>query len=407
MLIGIISCENDLKQNINSSETQSQTTTPVENFNDNLNDSQQKKSNNNINPDLENNQTFSTGLLLGMSRMEEASMNVDEDPSNIVSKYKTVWIAPNGDHLKYILKENIIVAPGADGFYEYKNVASSKKKEYQETDDGSYPNYYHIEINKMVSNKTGNKYLMPDIDLTNNALVYYNETNNLLFVGNTYSVIYTSRIYTSGAGGYQYVPSINVYNHGNIPKSWMEKGYDEAKDSGIRLKDVFDESSKQIIERQISQYKKEFDKTVHVESDNDREYISDDNLSLERREGRWRLKAPIMFSNWKDSHNFIKDFKEIDYNLPKSIVSHDELCMEWNDIKKIEPDLVDAVTSPNRKLLLVQTSNALKVYKILENGISKSEIEIPISVHDKIIMNQWCTGNYVTKWDKELSYILK
>ncbi len=161
------------------------------------------------------------------------------------------------------------------------------------------------------------------------------------------------------------------------------------------------------IDKQISQYKKEFDKTVKVESDNDKEYISEDNLALFRREGQWRLNVPIMFSNWKESHNFIKDFKEIDCVIPEEMVSHDSLCMDWNDIKKAEPDLVDAVSSPDKKILVVQTSNVLKVYRDIQNGLGNPDLEIPIGSRDRMILNQWATGKYVNKWDSELQNILK
>ncbi|MCX7709704.1 MAG: hypothetical protein N2484_07615 [Clostridia bacterium] len=71
-----------------------------------------------------------------------------------------------------------------------------------------------------------------------------------------------------------------------------------------------------------------------VESDQDREFVSEENLSLERRNGRWRLTVPIMFSNWKDSHNFIKTFKEIEGEVPPSLVSHDRLSLSWDELKK-------------------------------------------------------------------------
>ncbi len=166
------------------------------------------------------NVTNESGLLLGFSCSKEEEINHDEDPKSNLENYKTIWIAPTESSTKYLEKDGLIVAPGSDGFYEYRNVQSAKKKEYQ---SGEY-DFYDIELNKMISHKVGEKFLQPEIDLSQNYLVDYSESNNLLFVGNNSSIIYTQRIYTSGAGGYQYVPSIRVFKDGNIAKTWMEKG---------------------------------------------------------------------------------------------------------------------------------------------------------------------------------------
>lgn len=398
LLLCLCSCDNSVRQASSQTVNKSNNQINISNEEEQNLDKQRINGKNII--DTISNQEVRSGLLLGIAYYFDEKNDQDEDPQPTEFKYKTIWISPKGDDFNYLQKDGVIVAPGSDGFYEYKDVQVSKKKDYVATIDGSCPEFYNIEVNKMTSFKPRQKLVMPEIDLKDYAsLIYYNETNNLLFVGNKYSIIYTDRVYTTGAGGYQYCPSITLHKHGF--------GSDSNVDKEISLKGLFDSNSIVNIQSQINQYKKIYDKTVSNESENDKEYIYEDNLALERREGKWRLRVPIMFSNWKSSHNYIKDFKDIDCILPTSLVSHDSLCINWDKIKKIEPDLIDAVSSPDKKILVVQTSKALKVYIVRDNDISKPKIEINLGANDKIILNQWATGKYVMKWNEELSKILK
>lgn len=264
--------------------------------------------------------TSDEGLLLGLSCMEEKKPDNHNNPQPGLAKYKTIWIASQEGQLEYREKNGMIVAPGADGFYIYKNVPFNN----QSADKSKYI------INKITLYRSGQEPVRFEFEIDReNGLDYYSEANNLLFVGNNYALVQTNIIYTSGAGGYQYDPSIHLFRHGNIGKTWVEKGYSSRKDSGVPLNSLLDAENKNTLDIRINQYKLLFNRTVKVESKDDKEYISENDLSLKRRDGSWRLVVPLIFSNWKQSHVFIKEYEEIDCILPASLVSYNELCLRW------------------------------------------------------------------------------
>jgi len=344
-----------------------------------------------------NNDITQNGLLLGLSNISKDNGKGSEDPKGIPESYKTIWISPKGSSYSYLQKDGFIIAPGKDGFYKLERAYGKFEGKNSSSD---------IEVNKLITYKVGsNSDTKVKIDEeTTKGIMYSSEVFNADFIGNNYYIVSYLQIYTSGAGGYQYMPSKKVSTLGNNIKAWMEGTSDNNKSTS--LKDIFSSEDKNKINSQIESLKKLYNKTVNKESPNDREYVAEDDLTFLRKDGKWRLFVPIKFSNWKDSHNFFIDYKEIDCPLPNSLTSYDELCMPYDEIKRIIPDTKDAVSSPDKSVLVVQTSDKLLVYLNPLKGIDKTTTEIPINKDDKIVLNQWSTGSYVEKWDEELTKIL-
>lgn len=128
-------------------------------------------------------------------------------------------------------------------------------------------------------------------------------------------------------------------------------------------------------------------------------YFDEKDFGLMRRNGYW-----ILVGNVKYKLNGEK--KKEDYNIravtPNSIVNYDELSIPWSYIKTKVPDLVDAFTSPNGDILIVQTYNKIKGYHISNNIIMDKEIfNIEINTRESIIMNEWAIGLYTDLWEDE------
>ncbi len=213
------------------------------------------------------------------------------------------------------------------------------------------------------------------------------------------------RVYTSGAGGYQYHPSIRFCKLGYSLPATLE---DAAGESGlVPIKDILPPELRSTIDSQIQAYRDEFDRTVKKESDKDKQRISEADLTLRRAGGRWRLMVPLQFSNWKYSHNYFVSFHQIDCPLPESLVGHNELCIPLDEIRKRIPDATDAVSSPDNWMLVVQTPDSLKVYIDPLKSIEKPVFVIPISDREKIVLNQWSHGKALAKWDEDLTGLLE
>lgn len=338
-------------------------------------------------------ETINLGLLLGIASYDSPSQDEDYSPLPLSSSYKSIWIALDDKGIHFNEKDGFLIAHGENGFYKYIN---------HKFDDSAKDRYYVVHYNKVLSNKIGQEQ-PSDFDIAldaENYLIYYSEFDNLLYVGNQFSIIYTQRIYTSGAGGYQYIPTINILKIGDYQIPWWSNGSLDRQN--LYLINLFSDDIKKSIENQIERYKTEYDKTVSVESDMDKQYISEENLSLERRDGQWRLMVPIMFSNWKESHNYITDFLELECDLPKSIVPQNEKIANWDDIKAIERNLVDALISPDENLIVVQTDSLLKIYRYKNGELGDLELEIPVKHNDRIILNQWVKEDEFSEWNSKL-----
>lgn len=133
-------------------------------------------------------------------------------------------------------------------------------------------------------------------------------------------------------------------------------------------------------------------------------YFDERDFGLSRRNGYWTLIGRV---DYKDNGLV----KNEDYNIravtPKSIVNYDELSIPWSYIKTKIPELVDAFTSPNGDILIVQTYNHLKAYPIRDNKIINEEIfDLEIDGRESIIMNEWANGIYADLWEEKVLSIL-
>lgn len=136
------------------------------------------------------------------------------------------------------------------------------------------------------------------------------------------------------------------------------------------------------------------------ETERTRIHFNERDFGLIRRNGYWTLVGIV---NYKSGEEEEKE----DYNIravtPNSIVNYDELSIPWSYIKTKTPELVDAFTSPNGDILIVQTYNQIKAYPIINNKIIDKEIlKIDIDPRESIIMNEWAVGRYTELWKDEI-----
>jgi len=128
-----------------------------------------------------------------------------------------------------------------------------------------------------------------------------------------------------------------------------------------------------------------------------------ENFGLTRKNGHWIPVGRINYQN--DGAPDHKDF-DIKVVPPLNLVSYDTLVLSWPKIKDRVPDALDAFTSPNKDIALVQTKNKLTVYNIGAEQLSEhplAELDVPEGA--TVIMVEWATGSYVESWGNSfLSY---
>ncbi len=338
----------------------------------------------------------SDGLLLVLA---QAGGTYDSEnyyaPRARTDEYRTVWLTADGYAVDCAAKKGIAVAAAPDGFYMLEQIRGKRQNEKP---------YQLIEINKTVSYKIGQEH-QTEVPVRDYERPFYSsEGFHLDFVGGNYMAVMKIWVYTTGAGGYQYHPSITFCELGSSVPAALEKDAD--KGGLIAFKDLVAPEAAAAIDDQTQAYKYEFDKTVKVESAGDKQYIAAADLTLRRRDGRWQLMVPLQFSNWKYSHNYFVSFHPIDIPLPPALVGHNELCLPFAAIKRLIPEAVDAVSSPDNWLLVVQTAASLQVFVDPLNGLDKPVFVFPIGDGEKIVHNRWAPQQALPAWNEQLSRLL-
>lgn len=118
------------------------------------------------------------------------------------------------------------------------------------------------------------------------------------------------------------------------------------------------------------------------------------NIGLTRNKGKWNYISNLSLKNGEEL--IVSDYY---LNLvPKIDISPDGLAISWDDIKTKEPHLIDAYTSPNRDILIVQNPQELFVYGLADGLISeKPQLALKLEESDKIVMTNWIYGSQASK----------
>lgn len=144
-----------------------------------------------------------------------------------------------------------------------------------------------------------------------------------------------------------------------------------------------------------------------VETDIDgfrvRKYLDSNQLILKRFNGKWKCAVPLInetITYKGTSFISIEEFIPLQVDVPKSLTSHDELAISWDEIKQSHPSAVDAISSPNENMLVVVTSKNLLVFKLPRSDLQNPDLTIEIDEDEHIVSNQWSVNHYVSKWEK-------
>ncbi|MGL5414164.1 MAG: hypothetical protein ACRDAU_00715 [Clostridium sp.] len=120
------------------------------------------------------------------------------------------------------------------------------------------------------------------------------------------------------------------------------------------------------------------------------------DFTLKRIEGKWEIQGKISPLNQNNpSYNFNTNIK------PNSnLVKYDTLYVPWRILRAEMPTIEDAYTSPDGRLAVIFIKGELLVYKINNNKLDGKPIfRYNLNDNDKVIMAEWCSGDYVNYWD--------
>ena len=292
--------------------------------------------------------------------------------SHISHHYRTLWIYPEGNSLK-VIEGNGIIVPRDDGFWKV-GVKSITKKRW--TEDVLYAVPGKKKPGKLkVSDFTEDTGGFRDI--------------GILFVGNNYvSTEFNSEGYTKGAAHPFNVNGLTVFSLKNLTKP-------------VNISEIMGKGANEKLLKDSKKYLQ-----THP---NDKDKLADkgspDSWGLVRRNGTWVLRGFIDYS----CEAARSCFAHYDINMtpPPSLVSHDGLTPSWQIIKRNIPTTIDAFSSPDGNLLGVMTPKQLLLYRAKGNiNFNNPTLKIAMKKVEFPVMIQWATGGYVNAWTVKIRELM-
>ncbi|GAA0181837.1 hypothetical protein SH2C18_43110 [Clostridium sediminicola] len=342
-----------------------------------------------------------SGLLLGISRESESDMFSSSN------KYRTLWIYQSDGEIKVNLINDEIIAPCGDEFYS----VSKHKCKYEKLNEWvrekkdflDYLDYeYYFNFNKIVVRKLGqdtNTELSKE-ELKNKAekeewpINLLNE--EILYIGNKYICIKGDNFITGGGTYKNQDYYINFFELNDTKKE-------------VKFTDIIDE----IPQDKINKLKEEKSKVLieeKVENGElyyeEKQLVDDRYIAVRRENGTLVTQMPLITESKHygngSMHRIEKKYLNIEVNLPESIKNHEKLSLSWGNIKSYYPSVRDAVSSPSGNMLVILTDKKMLIFSGEDYDLNSPNYEITIDLKEKIIMNQWATGNYVKEWTKTI-----
>lgn len=306
-----------------------------------------------------------SGVLLGLS--STTSGPNDDSQYGSRSVYRTIWISSHNRELKSILESPDLFIPRRSGFWKLGH--RTRKM------DQSLQDYIQLEPMEAAYHSKETK----EEELTG---IEGNIKKNILFVGDDYIAIEYSQTKEDGfkePDTYRVLPLDDVNS---------KKGILISDIAGADMKDIFYKSAQSHI----------ISKGLKLNKDLD-EIAQEDNFTLSRRNGNWILKGRLNLE--KGYEDFTIGIMPVD-----KLINYDELHVPWDIIKEKIPMALDAYTSPNKELLLVVKGNFIMIYTLDQGEISDKPLrKIMIKKGESVIMAEWATGDYVTRWEKSFNQL--
>ena len=298
--------------------------------------------------------SLSTGVLLGIKSYNYDEINKIED-----WEYKTIWIKSNNRSVDSIYEIEDLLVPRKKGFWIIDVERESNGGSFSDKINSS-PRLIFNEENIFENSLFSKRAINPPI------------LKNILYIGNNY-------ISTEMINKLNDKKTLQVYPIDNV-----EKG------NPIRISDIIDENG----------LKSFNDSGEELIEGSEGLSLDEKSFGLLRRNGYWIMKGRI-------NYNIEGEELYKDYNIktipPREIVNYDDLYIPWNTIKSRFPNAIDAFTSPNEDIIIIETRNKILIYPIQDNKILEEELGIiEKDYNDTIIMTEWSTEKYTNLWEEEV-----
>lgn len=165
----------------------------------------------------------------------------------------------------------------------------------------------------------------------------------------------------------------------------------------VTIKEIAGDDGLQVLEEQIVRNIEESFSGSEVDMEHILNENTERNIGLERNNGKWKFLTSIKMNDEKEEDVIHRNI-EINIVPNIEIANWPDLPIRWTNVKNLAPRALDAISSPDGRILIVQDIDELKIYDLVHNDDLLATI--PISEKDSIIMAEWAMGTYSEKWEK-------
>ena len=130
-------------------------------------------------------------------------------------------------------------------------------------------------------------------------------------------------------------------------------------------------------------------------STNDIHLPSSYEIGISHSEGQWIFTGLV-----RAESEGVQTYKEYQVNLiPRIKLLPAKGGYTWRDIKGFDPSAVDCVSAPDRGYLAIQTPKKMEFYHSSDGNIdSRADFHLRLKETDKIVMEEWASGDEMNYW---------
>ena len=364
---------------------------------------------------MENYQSISsmdTGLLLGI------------EGDNLYS----LFVFEEAGKLKILKKYNSIIVPTDDGFYNlakfrYKklirdiaygtNTYARKYLAALQYDD--YFSYSAFDDPLEVASTRAKEY-----DENYDPWGFDTSDDSISFISNGFISYRNSYFWHGGGSGTSTTPTIYFDSIISMNNQRLLKTMDTMMLTPTEYVSPLIEylsPYRAAIEEKANVIREEYDiidKQIQEEGGRDLPHygVSLDNLLLAHEAGKMCLKLAVescVYAPNESPFAWYEDYIDLDIPLPLELTGENELCVNYDMIKKRIPEVIDAFSSPDGRILVVDTSYGI-LFFTRENTESNFVYSLPDYEYyknegDALVMAEWAYRDQVNRWKEEISRI--
>lgn len=118
-------------------------------------------------------------------------------------------------------------------------------------------------------------------------------------------------------------------------------------------------------------------------------------IGISHSEGQWIFTGMV-----RAESQGVQTYKEYQVNLiPRIKLLPTKGGYTWRDIKGFDPSAVDCVSAPDKGYLAIQTPTKMEFYHTSDGNIdSKADFHFRLKETDKIVMEEWASGDEMNYW---------